>query len=145
MKKTLVLFLSLALAALACQTPSFTATEVAPSGNTAVETIPTVVPPVNVDTANPAAAQDVLVSLFENVSPGTVAIFTQTGQGSGFVYDSQGHIVTNFHVVANSDNTQAVDLVEVRFPSGFMAYGSVVGIDLDSDIAVIKVDDAPAE
>jgi 2-alkenal reductase len=148
MKKTLVLFLSLAFAALACQTPSFTATEIAqPSdGNATVETIPTVVPPANIDTANPAAAQDVLVSLFENVSPGTVAIFTETGQGSGFVYDSQGHVVTNLHVVAaSSDNTTAVDIVEVRFPSGYMAYGTVVGIDPDSDIAVIKVDGVPAE
>ncbi|MFM8368314.1 MAG: trypsin-like peptidase domain-containing protein [Chloroflexota bacterium] len=139
MKKTLVLFLSLAFAALACQTPSFTATEIAqPSdGNATVETIPTVVPPANIDTANPAAAQDVLVSLFENVSPGTVAIFTETGQGSGFVYDSQGHVVTNLHVVAaSSDNTTAVDIVEVRFPSGYMAYGTVVGIDPDSDIAL---------
>jgi 2-alkenal reductase len=101
---------------------------------------------LNVDTSNPAAAQDVLVSLFENVSPGTVAIFTETGQGSGFVYDSQGHVVTNLHVVAaDSGNTTAVDIVEVRFPSGYMAYGSVIGIDPDSDIAVIKVDGVPAE
>ncbi|MBI2331502.1 MAG: trypsin-like peptidase domain-containing protein [Chloroflexi bacterium] len=72
-----------------------------------------------------------------------MAIFTETGQGSGFVYDKEGHVITNFHVVAQ-DETTAVSIVEIRFPSGFMAYGTVVGIDLDSDIAVIKVD-APAE
>ncbi|MBI3168140.1 MAG: trypsin-like peptidase domain-containing protein [Chloroflexi bacterium] len=145
MKKFLVLFLTLTLAMLACQTPSFTAQQTPPSETgTTSEEIPTVAAPSDVDTSvNPAAAQDVLVSLFENVSPGTVAIFTETGQGSGFVYDKEGHVITNFHVVAQ-DETTAVSIVEIRFPSGFMAYGTVVGIDLDSDIAVIKVD-APAE
>jgi 2-alkenal reductase len=79
----------------------------------------------------------VLVTLYENVNPGTVAIFTATGQGSGFVYDAQGHVVTNYHVV------EGATTVEVRFTSGYMAYGTVIGTDLDSDIAVIKVD-APA-
>ncbi|MFN8432612.1 MAG: trypsin-like peptidase domain-containing protein [Anaerolineales bacterium] len=136
----------LVLAVLACQTPVFTAQqEPADTTNqsTTSEVIPTLAPPVNLEVSNPAAVQDVLVALFENVSPGTVAIFTETGQGSGFVYDTQGHIVTNFHVVSQ-DATTAVDIVEVRFPSGFMAYGTIVGIDLDSDLAVIKVD-APAE
>lgn len=144
MKKILVLFLTLVLATLACQTPSFTAQENPPSEATTTSgVIPTIVPPVDVETSNPAAAQDILTTLFENVSPGTVAIFTELGQGSGFVYDKAGHIVTNFHVVAQDEKT-AVDIVEVRFPSGFMGYGTVVGIDLDSDLAVIKVD-APAE
>lgn len=144
MKKTLVVFLTLVLAMVACQTPSFTAQENPPSETTTTtDVIPTVASPTDLETVNPAA-QDVLVALFENVSPGTVAIFTETGQGSGFVYDTQGHIVTNFHVVSQDEQT-AVDIVEVRFPSGFMAYGTVVGIDRDSDIAVIKVDIAPAE
>jgi 2-alkenal reductase len=144
MKKILVLFLTLVLATLACQTPSFTAQENPPSEATTTSgVIPTIVPPADVETSNPAAAQDILTTLFENVSPGTVAIFTELGQGSGFVYDKVGHIVTNFHVVAQDEKT-AVDIVEVRFPSGFMGYGTIVGIDLDSDLAVIKVD-APAE
>ena len=136
----------LVLAVLACQTPVFTAQQNpadTTNQSTTSEVIPTIAAPTSLEASNPAAAQDVLVTLFETVSPGTVAIFTQTGQGSGFVYDTQGHIVTNFHVVSQ-DATTAVDVVEVRFPSGFMAYGSIVGIDLDSDLAVIKVD-APAE
>ncbi|MDP1779988.1 MAG: trypsin-like peptidase domain-containing protein, partial [Anaerolineales bacterium] len=42
--------------------------------------------------------------------------------------------VTNFHVIEDAKN------VEVRFNSGFMAYGTVIGTDLDSDLAIIKVD-----
>ena len=83
-----------------------------------------------------------LSSLYERVSPGVVAIQAsdETGSslGSGFVYDTEGHIVTNYHVVA-----EATDL-EVDFPNGFKAYAELVATDLDSDIAVIKVD-APAE
>lgn len=89
-----------------------------------------------------ANSQELLVSLYDRVSPGVVAIqvFTDAGDGlgTGFVYDDQGHIITNFHVVDG-----ATDL-EVDFPSGFKTTGKVVGTDTDSDIAVIKVD-APKE
>jgi 2-alkenal reductase len=72
-----------------------------------------------------------------------VAIQVETtaggGQGSGFVYDKDGHIITNFHVVEGSTN------LEVDFPSGYKAYAKVVGTDTDSDIAVIKVDAPAAE
>ena len=82
-------------------------------------------------------SQELLVSLYDRVSPGVVAIqvFTDAGDGlgTGFVYDDQGHIITNFHVVDG-----ATDL-EVDFPSGFKTTGKVVGTDTDSDIAVIKV------
>ncbi|MRR32311.1 trypsin-like serine protease, partial [bacterium] len=56
------------------------------------------------------------------------------GLGSGFVYDTQGHIITNAHVVDGATS------VEVDFPSGVKAAATIVGEDLDSDIAVIKVD-----
>lgn len=82
--------------------------------------------------------QDTLMSLYQNVSPGIVSIQVLTAQGgslgSGFVFDDQGHIITNFHVV---DGEQKI---EVDFTSGYKAYGKVVGTDLDSDLAVIKVD-----
>ena len=135
-KYILAALLALVIAMLACQTPVLTQTvqqDGQPSGNQVVPTIQ----PVNVESANPIAQQEVLVALYENVNRGTVAIFTDMGQGSGFVYDTNGHIVTNYHVI------QDANTVEVRFTSGFMAYGTVVGTDLDSDIAVVKVD-APA-
>jgi len=86
------------------------------------------------NTGSPAAGQDVLVSLYELVSPGAVAILTEQGQGSGFIFDGQGHIVTNYHVVEGASN------VEVDFMSGFKSFGNVIGTDLDSDLAVVKVD-----
>lgn len=140
MKIQIRVLVVLLLAMLACQTPAFL-----PQGNAqdepanpAVEsnTVPTVIPS-NVETINPASGQEALVALYENVSPGSVAIFTESGQGSGFVFDSQGHIITNYHVIEGAQS------VEVRFTSGYRVYGTVIGTDLDSDLAVIKVD-APA-
>ncbi len=85
--------------------------------------------------------QEALISLYETVSPGVVSIDVASeaggAQGSGFVYDSEGHIVTNFHVV------EGAQYIEVSFPSGFAAVAEVIGEDRDSDLAVIKVD-APA-
>jgi S1-C subfamily serine protease len=52
---------------------------------------------------------------------------------SGFLWDSQGDIVTNNHVVANADN------ISVTFYDGATVPGSVVGTDADSDLAVIKI------
>ncbi len=92
---------------------------------------------------NPAAQQDALVALYQQAIPGVVAIQVTTAQGgalgSGFVYDSQGHIITNYHVVQGAQNNK----VEVDFNSGYKTYGTVIGTDLDSDIAIVKVD-APA-
>jgi S1-C subfamily serine protease len=56
------------------------------------------------------------------------------GQGSGVVLDSEGIIVTNFHVVAG-----AVD-VEVRFADGGSMDGQVVGAVPERDLALVQVD-----
>jgi putative serine protease PepD len=55
-------------------------------------------------------------------------------QGSGFVIDEEGHIVTNAHVV---DGASAIS---VRFADGTTADATVVGQDDSTDLAVIKVD-----
>ena len=82
--------------------------------------------------------ENLLISLYERVNPGVVSIQTlsQTGGGlgSGFVYDKEGHVITNFHVVED------VTELEVDFSSGYKARGTVIGKDIDSDLAVIKVD-----
>jgi len=82
--------------------------------------------------------ESLLISLYERVNPGVVSIQTLSvtggGLGSGFVFDKEGHIVTNYHVV--EDATE----LEVDFPSGYKARGNVIGRDIDSDLAVIKVD-----
>lgn len=83
-----------------------------------------------------------LPQLYQNISRGVVSILTVGDQGgglgSGFVYDQNGYIITNFHVVDG-----ATDL-EVDFSSGLKVRAEVVATDLDSDLAVIKVK-APAE
>ena len=56
------------------------------------------------------------------------------GLGSGFVWDEQGHIVTNNHVVEGAEK------IEVTFHDGTVAQAELVGADPDSDLAVIKVD-----
>lgn len=56
------------------------------------------------------------------------------GAGSGFVWDQEGHIVTNNHVVAGANK------IRVTFADGSSAEAKVVGTDPDSDLAVIKVD-----
>ena len=60
--------------------------------------------------------------------------FYQSGQGSGFVLDTDGHIVTNYHVVQDAER------IVVSFQDGTQARAEVVGTDPESDIAVIKVD-----
>ncbi len=137
------------LLSLACQvsglTPEVLSTaSVSEPSEVVVTPLPTQPPPSpTFSTAEPAqqtsapdlvSQQERLVAIYENVSPGVVSIRTGDGQGSGFVVDMDGHIVTNFHVVQEADN------IEVNFPSGFKAFGELIGSDLDSDLAVIKVD-----
>jgi S1-C subfamily serine protease len=131
-KRSILALVVLAFAMLACQ-----ATSLQPQPPVSVNEPVIPVAPIDSNAANPAAEQDGLVALFQSVSPGTVAIITDQGQGSGFVYDGQGNVVTNYHVI------EGATTVEVRFTSGYMAYGTIVGTDLDSDLAIIKVD-APA-
>lgn len=105
--------------------------------------VPTVQPLPELPEISGGQQDDLLVTLYERVNPGIVSIQVLSteggsGLGSGFVVDKEGHIVTNFHVV------EGADTVEVDFPSGYKTLGEVIGTDLDSDIAVIKVD-APAD
>lgn len=57
-----------------------------------------------------------------------------SGEGSGFVWDTEGHIVTNNHVVENASQ------ISVTFSDGTIADAELVGADPESDLAVIKVD-----
>lgn len=84
-----------------------------------------------------------LPELYEQVNPGVVSIRTLTvegpGLGTGFIWDQEGHVVTNFHVVKNADD------LEVDFPSGFKTRAVVLGTDPDSDLAVLELDSLPKE
>jgi 2-alkenal reductase len=63
---------------------------------------------------------------------GSGDLFRQ-GQGSGFVWDDQGHIVTNYHVVEDADT------VKVIFYDESSTGAEVIGTDPDADLAVLKV------
>jgi len=85
-----------------------------------------------------------LVDLYERVNPSVVHIFVydelgnQLGTGTGFVYDDQGHIITNNHVVSDAGG------LEVAFPNGERRTAETIGTDVDSDLGVIRVADPPA-
>jgi putative serine protease PepD len=57
----------------------------------------------------------------------------EQGEGSGFVIDKQGHIITNDHVV------QGANSITVKFQDGSTAKATVVGADPSTDVAVVKV------
>jgi len=103
-------------------------------------------PPQQVTVSSNFEEDAVLVDLYSRVNPAVVNItvfqrqngaVTPVGQGSGFVYDSDGHIVTNAHVVHGSEQ------FEVTFSDGVARSATVVGEDLNSDLAVVKVDNLP--
>src|SRR4051812_14767057 len=88
-------------------------------------------------------------AVYRSASPGVVEIVVTTGggssdfpfgqgqeskaQGSGWVYDTDGHIITNQHVVSGATS------VHVRFSDGTVHPATVVASDPSTDLAVIKV------
>ncbi|MBZ0307330.1 MAG: trypsin-like peptidase domain-containing protein [Anaerolineae bacterium] len=99
--------------------------------------------------ARPEMQQTVssLTQIYNQVSPSVVAINVtaqsgrgiSSGTGSGFVIDTQGHIITNNHVVSGAE------FIEVEFYSGTLAEAEIVGLDPDSDLALLVVNDLSAE
>ncbi|WP_440991304.1 S1C family serine protease [Haloarchaeobius baliensis] len=85
--------------------------------------------------------------LYRQVIPSVVSVYVtserdrsrQGGAGSGFVYDDDGYVITNQHVVGESD------FVELRFHDGQWRTGAVVGTDPYTDLAVVHVTDLPAD
>ena len=112
-----------------------------------------------------AAQEQVLVRIYETLLPSVVRIsviqqlnlgqdaprlpripglplpddpqdFFQRGQGSGFVWDNDGHIVTNNHVI------QGADRVIVLFADRTEIEARVIGTDPDSDLAVLELEES---
>src|SRR5262249_11702519 len=129
MKRVLLPISLLVIGSLACGLTGLTSPAQTNAGPTP-QTAPTLV----VDTTKALPPDCSLEALYQNVLPGVVAVRTDQGLGSGFVYDGAGHIVTNQHVV------EGANAFEIAFSSGFKANGTVIGSDKDADIAVIKVD-----
>lgn len=121
--------------------------------------LPTVPPPPTIAPAllEMTRQQEALrVAIYERSSPAVVSIdvltdfatampdthppipdLTIPSTGSGFIFDAQGHIVTNNHVVANAS------MLQVTFHDQSSATARVVGTDPGSDLAVIKVNALP--
>ncbi len=122
---------------------------------------PTPIPQAILENAD--AEEKIIAAVYERVAPSVVHIrvmqhvsglvppelqipgfqlppdeFYRRGEGSGFVWDNRGHIVTNYHVIENAEK------VEVTFFDGVAVPATIVGSDPDSDLAVLQVD-RPAE
>ncbi|MFN8482084.1 MAG: trypsin-like peptidase domain-containing protein [Anaerolineae bacterium] len=112
---------------------------------------PTPFPPVPPLTLS--AEEQTLAALYTKVRPGVVNVDivlnvpgsdptsglpAPSGSGSGFIWDKQGHIVTNSHVVQDARTVKVTLWDDTSVPA------TVVGVDSDADLAVIKVD-VPAD
>jgi len=101
---------------------------------------------VGEETSLPVTRDLTLIQIFEKTEEGVVQVNVHrtsdeigaNGVGSGFVFDKNGHIITNEHVVENSD------IVTVTFLDGRSYNAEVVGADPATDIAVIKVNADPS-
>jgi S1-C subfamily serine protease len=104
-----------------------------------------VAPSVSVETAVDAL-QSQIIAVYQEASPAVVNItnrsyvydrfmgaIPQEGTGSGFVYDTEGHIVTNYHVVENAEE------LLVTLSDGQTYEAEVVGSDATNDLAVLRV------
>ena len=82
-------------------------------------------------------------AISKQVSESVVSIQVQTksgvGAGSGAVFDTQGHVVTNNHVV---DGAQEI---HVTLSNGQMYTAKVVGTDTTADLAILSLDQAPSD
>jgi putative serine protease PepD len=76
-----------------------------------------------------------LADIAAKVKPSVVAVQTQNGEGSGVVFNTDGFIVTNNHVVADARG----GAVQVNFSDGKTVSARVVGTDTKTDLAVIQV------
>lgn len=110
------------------EAPAETAAETAAPVTSVAETA------ANDPLADLFAQEQAYVSVYEQVNPAVVNIVVGSGQGSGFLFDTRGHIVTNNHVVAGGGN------IIVRFDNGLDLPATIVGTDPSSDLAVIQVD-----
>ena len=87
-----------------------------------------------------------LIQIFERSEEGVVRVNIQrseellgvNGVGSGFVFDKNGHVITNAHVVENSEK------VVVTFLDGRSYNADVIGVDAFTDLAVIRVEVDPS-
>jgi S1-C subfamily serine protease len=85
---------------------------------------------------SPGVLQSEYVKLVKDVMPSVVMVETPTGLGSGIVYDAQGDIVTNNHVVTGATSIVVVTSTGKQYPA------TLVGTFAPDDLAVIRVQGA---
>jgi S1-C subfamily serine protease len=107
-------------------------------------------PPAGAATSTaPGAEERTRIAVYRRVSPSVVSVANKAlvrggffgfqvfevpqGAGSGFVWDREGHIVSNFHVVRDAD------AITVTFPDGKSYDARVVGVAPDHDLAVLRM------
>lgn len=109
--------------------------------NTSSERVSAQIPPVDNSTNTDSMS---LPDLFTKVEKSVVQVTEQDNSnelgsrlGSGFVYDEEGHVITNYHVVVPGSNNN--DELQVSFLDGNVYSAELVGFDQFADLAVIKV------
>jgi len=161
-RKGWLVLLVLSLALFGCAVPS-TLSELINPTPAALSTATALPSPMAVPTVVPTLAQEAapvgggllsleqdIIQVYESAGMGVVNITNrsyaydffmrpvpQEGAGSGIVYDKEGHIITNFHVIED-----ATELL-VTLPDETTVPAQVVGADPSNDLAVLKVDAAP--
>lgn len=158
---TLLILPVLALAGIGATSLSTQPVASSAASPASVNQAPGQAPATTIDSSSLAAYQSTLEQIYQQVDPSVVSIQvidnssttsfqspqgqvnpfgnspTQQGPsmalGSGFVWDTQGDIVTNNHVIAGASQ------IQVTFADGTTVPATLVGADLNSDLAVIKV------
>ena len=141
-----IVFLLIPLLVAACQTATATPQAIRSTPLDSLQLAryqaPTPVPQEVIDSAD--AEYLLLTNVYDRLAPSVVNIEVQVehpgtntavngGGGSGFVWDTRGHIVTNAHVIHDAVS------IEVTFNDGYVASAELVGEDPFSDLAVIRV------
>lgn len=74
------------------------------------------------------------VAVAEKAIPAVVSIEAGTATGSGFIMDKEGHIITNYHVIDKAPS------IRVYLPDKRIFSAIIVGFDVETDVALIKID-----
>ena len=105
-------------------------------------------PTPDIDSLGLSPHESRIARIYNQVSPSVVSInvalrFARLSgsSGSGFVISDEGHVVTNYHVVEDARR----DGIEVNFVDGTIVRASIVGVDPDSDLAVLQVSLPPEQ
>jgi S1-C subfamily serine protease len=116
------------------------------SDGVSAEAVPTPIPALPDEVAAVSALESQIIGVYEAVSPAVVNVTNrgyalgmfgrrvlQEGTGSGFIYDGNGAIVTNYHVVEGAEE------LLVTLADGRVYEAEIVGTDAANDLAVVRI------